>query len=39
MGYFIFFLFAIVFAINVLIVYFKNFEDDRKDLGTFGGRK
>lgn len=34
----LFFLFAILFAINVIIVYLKNFEDSRKDLGEFGGR-
>lgn len=34
-----FFLFAIVFAITTLITYFKNWEDERPDLGTFGGRK
>lgn len=34
----LFSLFAIVFAINFLIIYLKNFEDQRKDLGGFGGK-
>lgn len=39
MWFLLFFIFAIVFAINVIIVYFKNFEDSRKDLGGFGGKR
>lgn len=38
MLYLIFFLFAIVFSINLIIVYLKNFDDPRKDLGGFGGK-
>lgn len=39
MFYLIFFIFVILFAINVLIIYLKNWEDDRPDLGGFGGKK
>ena len=38
MEFVLFFLFSIVFAINCLIIYFRNFEDQRKDLGGFGGK-
>lgn len=38
MSYFIFFLLAIIFAINCIIIYFKNWEDERPDLGNFGGK-
>lgn len=31
--------FAILFAINCIIIYFKNWEDERPDLGSFGARK
>jgi len=39
MFYLIFFFLAIVFGINCLIIYFKNWEDQRSDLGGFGGKK